>query len=228
MKLDFINELGNSLKENEFIQNFINELGEFLEEKLSENVLGKGEEGIMEQIQSQRNTSVISKNTMQNEMNDILSKYAENTSMQGDLYFVVSKGKEKDNYTTFKYENGNRSVIKLNKNELPKGGEINSVLRKENDKYMLDKEGTKNVINQITNMANEVLNKQDRELKNFRKNGHLYKVEEDINNRVYLTDITDKSNNEVLEEVDFPSNLLKEAKEGVVFKFENGQYYLEN
>lgn len=228
MKIDFLNELGNNLKENEFVQNFINELGEFLQEKLSTNVLDKGENSILESIQNQRNTSIISKNIMQNNMDEILSEYSKNTLMQGDMYFVVSKGKSNDSFTTFKYENGDRSVIQLNKDELPKDARINSVLRKENGKFTLDSVGTKSIVDKIKNMANDVLDKQDRELKAFRKEGHLYKVEEDRNNRIYLTDITDKNSNLVLEEVDFPRDLLNDAKEGAVFKFENGQYHLEN
>ena len=72
-------------------------------------------------------------------------------------------------------------------------------------------------------MANELLNKQDKELENFRKDGHIYKVEEQREDRIYLIDVT-SGDDLVLEEVDFPQYLLNDAVEETTFKYENGNY----
>lgn len=48
-------------------------------------------------------------------------------------------------------------------------------------------------------------------------------LEEDVNSRIYLYDLTDENKN-VLEEVEFPENLKNKAKEGTIFKYINGTY----
>lgn len=71
------------------------------------------------------------------------------------------------------------------------------------------------------NIKEDMLEK--RELNQYRKEGHLYLVTEDRDNKVYLWDITDKPENEI-EEKDFPEKLLNIAKEGSVFRYEDGEY----
>ena len=65
----------------------------------------------------------------------------------------------------------------------------------EENKNNLSKE---EINEEIIKMANEVLDRQDEKLKEFRKEEHLYMVEEDQNGRIFLTDITDEGNNIVL------------------------------
>lgn len=55
------------------------------------------------------------------------------------------------------------------------------------------------------------------------KEGHLYLVEEDINNKIYLWDLTDKPNYS-FEAKNFPKELMDKAKEGAVFQYINGSY----
>lgn len=73
----------------------------------------------------------------------------------------------------------------------------------------------------IAEIEKEVLEKQNQKLKEFRKEGHLYRVEEDRENRIFLADT---STNIVLEEVDFPKELLSKAKEGAMFQYKDGKY----
>ena len=215
MNLDFINELTNNLKESNFVQNFIKELGEYVEEKLVE-------QGISTQAQSKRKTSVVSRNTINNKQNEILQEYAKQTENKGEMYFVA--GKKSNQYTIYKYQGDQNSTIQVEESKIPKDATIGSVLRLENGEYIEDKEDTRNINNQITQMTNEVLDKQDQKLENFRKEGHLYMVEEDRGNQIYLTDITDETSNIVLEEVEFPTELISQATEGTVFQYKNGTY----
>lgn len=92
----------------------------------------------------------------------------------------------------------------------------------EEDKNNLSKE---EINEKIIKMANEVLDRQDEKLKEFRKEEHLYMVEEDKNGKIFLTDITGEENNIVLEEVDFPKELIKQATEGTVFRYKDGTYH---
>ena len=73
-------------------------------------------------------------------------------------------------------------------------------------------------------MASKVIYEQNKKLEEYRKNGYLYMVEEDINDRIYLTNITGDTKY-VFEEIDFPDNLKILATEGAVFQYENNQYF---
>lgn len=81
----------------------------------------------------------------------------------------------------------------------------------------------KKIKSEILKMTNRVLKNQNENLEKYRKEGHLYMVEEDVNHRIYLVDLTSKCGY-VFEEVDFPKDLVKQATEGAVFKYENGTY----
>ena len=72
-------------------------------------------------------------------------------------------------------------------------------------------------------------NKQNQELQEDRKEGHLYLVTEDRNGEVYLWDFTDKPENE-FKEVITSEELLKVAKEGAMLQYKDGKYelYSEN
>lgn len=65
----------------------------------------------------------------------------------------------------------------------------------------------------------------DEELQNYRKEGHLYLVIEDRNNKIYLSDFTEKSTVEFKEEIT-DKELLNVAKEGVMLQYKNGKYEL--
>ena len=72
-------------------------------------------------------------------------------------------------------------------------------------------------------------NKQNQELQEDRKEGHLYLVTEDRNGEVYLWDFTDKPEHE-FKEVITSEELLKVAKEGAMLQYKDGKYelYSEN
>ena len=99
----------------------------------------------------------------------------------------------------------------------------------------------KNIANQIKKNDNveefmkelseslENKNRQNQELQEDRKEGHLYLVTEDRNGEVYLWDFTDKPEHE-FKEVITSEELLKVAKEGAMLQYKNGKYelYSEN
>lgn len=225
MNLNLFNNLTNSIKENEIIQNFIKELQEFLENPTLKDNSNKTEEiGILEKIQSERNTSIANKNRMNIIMDDVLMQYANNTINSGDLYFVAGKSSKIENtYIVYKYENGKDSIINISAKELPQNAGINSVLRVKKGQYVFDEKATNDLIKKITQMANDLLDKQNKTLNEYRKEGHLYMVTEKINDSVFLWDTTDKPDKEI-EEVDFPKELKDKATEGTVFIYTGGKY----
>ena len=154
---------------------------------------------------------------------EIIKEYANKISDSSEVYFVSTKSKSDNKYIVFKYENNNESTIKLTEDEIPTNSGVDSILRKESGQYILDKEGTEYVQNKIREMIDKILEEQNRNLEGYRKEGHLYIVEEDINNRIYLKDLM-STVNYVFEEVEFPKQLINEAREGTVFRYENGQY----
>lgn len=199
--------------------NFKNiEVGKFIEELEKHLKCKNAEMGILEQIKKENNVSLISENKIRNEQNEILKNYSKN-----EIYFISSKSKIATNYIIFKYKNKKRSTINLSSKELPIDARVNRVLIKNNGRYVLDKNGTEYIKNEITKIAKDILKDQKQKLQEFRKEGHLYIVEEDFNNRIFLKDLNSKSK-QVLEEVDFPKELVKQATEGSVFKYENGGY----
>ena len=188
------------------------------------NSIDKNEVPILDKIENENKLSIGTKNKIENEFDNILLEYSKETEEKGPLVYIVEK---KDNECiAYEYENGTDSVIRINENNLPLNASVNSALRKENEKYLLDEEASLEIKNRITDMAKDLIEKQNEELEEYRKEGHLYRVSERINDSVFLWDITDKSNFEI-EEVDFPEELLDKAIEGTVFEYIDEKYRLK-
>lgn len=100
----------------------------------------------------------------------------------------------------------------------------NKMIKEENEIRKKYKNQPERINSEIIEMTNRILRNQNKKLLEYRKEGHLYMVEEDINERIYLVDLTSNKGN-VFEEVDFPKSLISQATEGAVFKYENGEYY---
>ena len=73
--------------------------------------------------------------------------------------------------------------------------------------------------------AKTIIEEQNQKLADYRKDGHIYLVTEDTNNRIFLYDTTSKPEFEI-EEIDFPEELRSVATEGKKFIFTNGSYKL--
>lgn len=224
MALDFFNKLKENLSKNEILSNisdgineFITDVADRLNDKNSEEI------DIVSKIISNRKTSIASETSIIQARDEILANYAQNTKEKGDLFFVFNKVKGTDEYRIIQMGENTNKTITVEKSKLPNDTKLNYVMRLENGKYTLDTEGTNEIINKIYKKAEEILNRQDEKLDEYRKEGHVYVVSEDINNRIFLWDTTDKPDFEI-EEVNFPTELLSEAKEGNKFIYKNGKY----
>lgn len=220
LDLNFLNNLfGNKKNTSNENQSFINKLKDCIENKVEND----NELGIIEKIEENRKISIVSRNTIQDNMSMILKEYSKGYNGDGCIYFAVEK--EEGNYILSYFEEENENFASIPKDELPYGTTLNSVVIKNDEGWRFSKEDSEAIARRIEDMAKDILDKQDEELNEFRKENHLYMVEEYRKKRVYLTDITDK-NNLVLEEVEFPEELKQEAAEGNVFMYKDGKYSL--
>lgn len=234
MNLDLVNDLFNNLKENKLVQNFMKELSNNLGNNLRNNS-NYTDEGVplIEDILSKNSLTTGNENSIRWKENDVILKYAEQNFNNDSMYFVKDSKKtywlnnqehyNNDVYYVLKVQNDKIEEMEINKKEMPKDIGVNDVFRIENDKYMIDDIATKELQEEITDMAHGIINKQNMNLDNYRKEGHLYIVIEELGNNRFLKDLTDSTNPE-FEEVNIPKDLLNKATEGMVLEYTNGKY----
>ena len=77
---------------------------------------------------------------------------------KGEMYFVYNKNSQlQDGYDLVLCNSENtHEVIQLEKDELPVGAGVDSVLRKDNDKYVLDELGTNEVLEKMKEILEEM------------------------------------------------------------------------
>ena len=223
MNLDLVNDLFNNLKESKFVQNFIKELSNYLENMNKNNFNRVNEEvPIIEDILSKNNFTTGNKNSIRWNLNDVILTYTQKDLSNDEIYFVKDI-KNNDAYTVLKAKNNEVEEIEINKKDMPGEVKINDVLKIKDNKYVIDNISTKELQEDIKNMAKEILNKQNINLDKHRKEGHLYMVTEELGGNRFLWDLTDAPKTE-FEEVEIPKDLLNVATEGMVLKYTNGKY----
>ena len=220
MNLDFINNLFNNLKENKLAIDFMNELSDYLENNGWNNLLADD--------LTINDTKIISKykDNMLKERANILQDYAENTKEAGEMYYIYNVSEnEKNSYNISKTDKSHK-ILTLSIDELPKGTQLGSVLRKQGDKFILDANATRIVGKRINEMIEEQIKKQNQFLKDKRIDGHMYEVEEKDNGRIWLYDLNNIEGGgiEEFEEIEFPKDLYQMSKKGDKFLYKDGEY----
>ena len=224
MGKEFLNNLKKNLSKNETLSNIADGIQDFITEvaeRLNDN--NNNELDIVSIITSEKKASLTSENSIMKARDEILKEYAKNTTEEGDLYFIFNKVKGTDDYRVIQMGENIDKTITVNSKDLPQNSNLNQVMRLKDGKFELDTVGTEKVQDKIYEKAEEILDRQDKKLQDYRKDGHIYVVTEDKNNRIFLWDTTAKPDFEI-EEVNFPENLLNEAKEGNKFIYKNGEY----
>lgn len=224
--MDFFRELKENLEKNDTLSKLTNGVTEFIGELTEalqkEGIIGKDVD-IVTQIASSNKLSMASENELNKARTEILKEYANATEERGSLYFVYNKVKGEDNYRVWEFNGNNITKKEVNKNELPKDVTVNSAMRVDNNEFVLDVEATKSISEKIRNRANIIIENQNKKIEDYKKEGHIYLVTEDINGRVFLWDSTEKPKYEI-EDVNFPEDLKNIAKEGNRFRYQNGTY----
>ena len=224
--MDFFRELKENLEKNDTLSKLTNGVTEFIGELTEalqkEGIIGKDVD-IVTQIASSNKLSMASENELNKARTEILKEYANATEERGSLYFVYNKVKGEDNYRVWEFNGNNITKKEVNKNELPKDVTVNSAMRVDNNEFVLDVEATKSISEKIRNRANIIIENKNKKIEDYKKEGHIYLVTEDINGRVFLWDSTEKPKYEI-EDINFPENLKNIAKEGNSFRYQNGTY----
>lgn len=224
MSLNFFNNLKENLEKNDNLSQITDSIGDFinkLAEALKNSTDANEELDIVTQISSSNKLSVASENELMKERINVLNNYAKNNGET--FYFIFNKVKNEDKYRVWKFSNGKRTQSEMQKDDLPNDANVNSILKVTDGKLVTDKEGTNIVISKIKEMADEIIEKQNKKIEDYKKEGHTYLVTEDINGRVFLWDSTEKPSYEI-EDVYFPEELKNKAKEGNSFLYQNGTY----
>lgn len=220
MNLDFVNNLFNNLKENKVAIDFMNELSDYLENNGWNNLLADD--------LTINDTKIISKykDNMLKERANILQDYAENTKEAGEMYYIYNVSENEKNSYNISKTDKNHKILTLSIDELPKGTQLGSVLRKQGDKFILDASATRIVGKRINEMIEEQIKKQNQFLKDKRIDGHMYEVEEKDNGRIWLYDLNNIEGGgiEEFEEIEFPKDLYQMSKKGDKFLYKDGGY----
>ena len=224
--MDFFRDLKENLDKNntlskitDGIAEFIGELAEALQK---EGITGKDVD-IVTQIANTNKLSIASENEIYQERKNVLQEYANSTKDEGNLYFVFNKVKNENEYRIWTIDSNGVTQNEVRKNDLPNDISVNSAMRVNNGKFILDSEATKVVTNEIRNRANKIIEEQNKKIQEYKKEGHTYLVTEDINGRIFLWDSTEKPKFEI-EDVNFPEELKDKAKEGNSFLYKDGTY----
>ena len=225
MDIDLFNNIFNKKEENNVIQSFLKELGEFLENNLGNNE--KNEEPFIEKILDGRTLTTIYRDKINIERYEIITNYSKENSAQGEFYYVYSKGAD-NTYGVIMHKNEESgSDIWVKESQLPKDAGVDSVLRVKNGRFVLDKDATGKIQEELTDMINSLLEEQANRLESQRVEGHIYEFVEKAGNIVELIDITTDTG-ECFEEIDFPKEFLDKATQGDIFQYVSGEYQLIN
>ena len=227
MLLNIFNKLINN-KENKEVQNFIQELSEKVDSpKNNMQNNPRKEKSVIQELIEENKLTTSYRDKMHVERAHILNGYAEQTADKGTMYYIFNKDKdEEDTYhlNICDKENSHK-VIKVKESRLPAGSGVDSVLRMENGKYVLDIEATNEVCKKMEIMTEKLLEEQTKEIDKNRIEGHSYEVVEVSNKNVTLLDITkDANNGECFEEIVNSKENFQNAKEGDVFQYVDGEY----
>lgn len=208
-------------KNREEVSEFIKELSDYLEKDNERQV------SILDRVQNSEKVTVMYRDKMYIERNKILNNYAKENQDNGTMYYIYNKNLETDTYLLSICEEGKSNiVIEANENELPERTSLDTVLRKEKGKYIVDTRATFIIRKQIEEMVNKMLKEQEKYLQSNRLEGHTYEVGEIERDRVWLYDITKNNVNgiEAFEEIEFPLELINKVTEGTKVVYRNGRY----
>ena len=212
------------------MNNFLNELSNYLKNNINHN---NGQVPLLNHILSDNKLTTANENCLRDKFDETLIQFAKDNFKNDTMYFVQdnkksywsnnSKQYDNDIYTVLKIHEGEIEEIDINKNNIDVEISINDILSIKNGKYIVENSLTQDFKDTINDVTAEIINNQNKELSDCRKDKHLYMVSEEVKNNRFLIDLTDNSGFE-FEEVDIPEELLSKATEGMVLKYSNGTY----
>ena len=210
MNLDIFENLIDKVKENEFIQNFTKELEKNIENSMQKSMLEKfvSDNKI---ISEYKDNMLINRNMILQELNN------------NEMYYIYDK-KGSDYLATICESRKSHEVIRIPEKDVKSNIKIDSVLRKINNKFELDEETTNIVKIKQEEKFNEILEEQNKIMESRRIEGHIYEYVEGSKDSVWLID-NNLNNGDVFEERQ--QEVFKDAQEGDIFEYINGEYKIK-
>ena len=181
---------------------------ENLIDKVKENEFIQNFTKELEIISEYKDKMLINRNMILQELNN------------NEMYYIYDK-KGSDYLATICEKGKSHEIIRIPERDVKSNVKIDSVLRKTNDKFELDEETTRLVKNKMEEMFKKILEEQNKMMESRRIDGHIYEYVEGSKNSVWLMD-NNLNNGEVFEEIQ--QEVFKDAQEGDLFEYINGEY----
>lgn len=227
LNLDFFSKLKNITKDKDESQKLIENLEDFLKNELNDNnstSLIRKEISLIQSYEKDGKLTTPYRDKMLIERSNFLEKYANENLGKGDMYYIYSKSSKGDKYNLCLCgKNSLQKVITLDENQLPSGAGVDSILRFDLGKYVLDNQATEYFLNEMDKMIKNLIETQNIELSNKRIEKNKYEIVEIYDKSASITNVT-QNNGECFEEIIIAKEILKNANPGDLLEFVNGEY----
>jgi len=219
LKLDLGLKLANNILQNKEISNFIQELSNTLKDN---NVL------VYKDYDSSKFTRENEEkiwNKKEGLIREHINKNNINGADENKLYEISYESSKGFNVIEYEGTYENRASFIVDYVELPKNVKEGMFFRKVDEKYILDRETTEKIYNEMTSFQNELVKEQKEMLNDMRQDGAIYKVtylEDDCED--WRTELTNQKTGEVFQELEFPHDVYHQVGVDSLVKYENGKY----
>ncbi len=203
-----------------------NEIGEFTKE-LS-NALKEDKTLVYQGYDSRKFTNV-NEEKIWDKREELISKNINENNINGsdDNKLYEIRGDVAGGIGVLEYNKtyDNRTYLTVEETELPVNVEEGMFFRKVDDNYILDKQTTEKIYNEMSSFQNELIVEQKEVLNNMRQEGAVYKVtylEDDCED--WRTELTNQETGETFQELEFPHDIYHQVGVNSLVKYENGTY----
>ena len=217
LELDFGIKVGNKR---------INEIEEFTREL--NNVLQDDKILVYQGYDSTKFTN-INEEKIWDKKEELIREYINENNINGadenKLYEISYESSKGFNVIEYDENYENRTTFIVDFGELPKNVKEGMFFRKIDDSYILDKETTKKIYNEMINFQNDLIAEQKEVLNDMRQEGAIYKVtylEDDCEN--WRTELTNQRTGEIFQELEFPHDVYHQVGVNSLVKYEKGTY----
>lgn len=189
------------------------------------NTIEENQKSILEKIVEEKNCTIELRDKMLLERNKILKDCANRFKNNEEMYYIYEKNSLNTYLMTKISENQDYNIIKITKDQMPQYSEVDCILKKIGEKFILDEEATEYVKIEMNERFEKILHEQNQNI----KEGHIYEFVERADKSAWLIDTNEpqeenQSSYDVFEEKNFPEELLENAKEGDLFEFIHGEF----
>ena len=220
MKLDIFENIKNTLDEK--MEEFINDLSECL---INSNEKQTLKFTTLDEIEKTYILNRTSQSELGKQSREILQQIADERNQENPIYYVSWKNFFKDKYKIETYSKDEAtSEFWIEGSELPKNITVSAILKKENNKFVVDNDATSKFIQEATEYAKNLLEKQEKDIAQYREENCLYCVVDSDLEVVYLKNL---NNNKIFQETNLPEDIKKTVFKDCILRYKNGEYSWE-